>query len=241
LLAPVRLLEVQRAERGVRLRIQHEGRLFAIEARILIDAAGRSSSVLRSLGVRRHRHDRLICSYLYGQLVATHAKSIHTQADPDGWWYTAPLPDGRRVLAFHTDADLPVAIELRSSAALLERARRTPSLHALIADAEFACEPPALCAAHSSRLDAAAGEMWFAAGDAAMSFDPLSSQGLLQALYSGLAVAQAADRTLRGERDARSEYAREMERIYQRYALHASAWYGQEKRWAERPFWQRRS
>ena len=32
-----------------------------------------------------------------------------TIADKSGWWYTAPLPSGRRVLAFHTDADLPIA------------------------------------------------------------------------------------------------------------------------------------
>jgi len=33
----------------------------------------------------------------------------------------------------------------------------------------------------------ATGEGWLAAGDAALSLDPLSSQGLFKALYTGLA------------------------------------------------------
>jgi len=50
-----------------------------------------------------------------------------------------------------------------------------------------------LTAAHSSALEPCAAERWIAAGDASLSFDPLSAQGLLHAPFTGLAAAEAAD------------------------------------------------
>ncbi len=40
-------------------------------------------------------------------------------------------------------------------------------------------------------LRACAGLAWLAAGDAAISFDPVESRGLLTALVTGLAAAEA--------------------------------------------------
>jgi hypothetical protein len=50
-----------------------------------------------------------------------------------------------------------------------------------------------LTAAHSSALEPCAAERWIAVGDAGLSFDPLSAQGLLHAPFTGLAAAEAAD------------------------------------------------
>ncbi|WP_338775322.1 hypothetical protein [Streptomyces sp. DG1A-41] len=41
------------------------------------------------------------------------------------------------------------------------------------------------------------GDHWIATGNAAITFDPLSSLGLLTALYSGLRTGQAVDAQLR--------------------------------------------
>ena len=98
---------------------------------------------------------------------------------------TAPLPHGRRVLAFHTDADLLSAADVRNTTALLARARRQPQFAAALKHARFTDRSPFVCAAHGCRLEPTTGDGWFAAGDASMAFDPLSSQGLLNALYTG--------------------------------------------------------
>jgi|KBSSwiStaDraftv2_1062776.scaffolds.fasta_scaffold479824_2 hypothetical protein len=47
--------------------------------------------------------------------------------------------------------------------------------------------------AHSSRLDRVSGDGWLAVDDAAMAFDPLSSQGLTHALASGIRAGEALD------------------------------------------------
>ena len=96
------------------------------------------------------------------------------------------------------------------------------------------------CAAHGAMLDRPVGSSWLAVGDAALSFDPLSSQGLFNAIYTGLAGAESADRHLSGDGSALGEYASRIASIRDAYQTHLSAWYGMERRWADQPFWRRR-
>ena len=114
-------------------------------------------------------------------------------------------------------------------------------LAALLSAAGFIPDPHAgFVAAHSARLAPCCGEGWLAAGDAAVSFDPLSSQGLFNALYTGLAAAEAADRHLSGAADALTDYERAIADIWSAYRAQLVHWYGAETRWADRPFWRRR-
>jgi flavin-dependent dehydrogenase len=79
-----------------------------------------------------------------------------------------------------------------------------------------------------------------ATGDAAISFDPLSSQGLLNALFTGLAAAEAAHEHLSGAPNALASYAAALEGIWRAYARQVSITYSAEARWPEAPFWKRR-
>jgi flavin-dependent dehydrogenase len=91
---------------------------------------------------------------------------------------------------------------------------------------------------HFRRGNAAAG--WLAAGDASISFDPLSAQGLLHALFSGLAAAEVAHFCLAGDDDAVPRYTRLMNSIHQAYQRRLDFYYASETRWPSAPFWQRR-
>jgi hypothetical protein len=124
----------------------------------------------------------LVCRRLHGVAVGVAGTTVIV-AEPEGWWYTADLPERRRILAFYTDADLPVAEAPAGVKALLARARMQTGLAALLAAVDF--EPmgrAGYCAAHSSWITTTAGHRWLAVGDAALSCDPLSSQGLFNAL-----------------------------------------------------------
>jgi flavin-dependent dehydrogenase len=52
--------------------------------------------------------------------------------------------------------------------------------------------------AGGGRLEYSAGEGWLACGDAALAFDPLSSQGILSALYGGMLASRTVLRELSG-------------------------------------------
>jgi hypothetical protein len=168
------------------------------------------------------------------------AQSVtYVESEPDGWWYTAPLPGGRRLLAFHTDADLVRATGVHRR--LQERALSLPSLAAELSDADVGRPGPVrTCAAHGARSAAAGGDGWLAAGDASMCFDPLSSQGLFHALYTGHAAGRAALAMLRGDAGAGAAYSASLEPVWDAYVAHRALYYGMERRWPGAAFWRRR-
>ncbi len=208
-----------------------------VAARALVDATGRRASLARALGARRERHDRLLA--IVGAAPAgaddLDARTV-VEAVPGGWWYTALVPGWRRVVAFMTDSDL-VPPGARTRAGFGAALARTEHVAPLLAGAAI---DPQTEPAHGSRLDPPAGDRWLAVGDAALAFDPLSSQGILTALYTGMLGAQALDAFLGGHHAALDRYRERLAAIaaaYRRNRLHA---YAGESRWPGSPFWSRR-
>jgi flavin-dependent dehydrogenase len=249
-------LRAEAAARGARLKapapidgVEREGagwRLHlaggeTLTARALIDAGGRASRPLRAESGRRSARDRLICAWTHLPLEREPAEITYTESAPDGWWYSAPLPGGRRLLAFHTDSDLASA-EALTPEALAARARQSATLSAELEDSGAPAPGPArICAAQGARLAAPAGKGWLAVGDSALAFDPLSSQGLFNALYTGLTGGRAVAARLAGDRLAVPLYASRLDEIWKAYELHRRHFYSQEGRWLDAPFWARRS
>ncbi|QNM98234.1 NAD(P)/FAD-dependent oxidoreductase [Chitinimonas koreensis] len=242
LLAPASAAAVAAEDSGWRVTLRTPAGPRQVHARVLIDAGGRAATLARKLGARRQPGDRLVCGWLYGHDRGEADNGLsRIEAAEHGWWYSAALPDRQRVLAFHTDADLAAARRLREPGWLVDAAARLPELGALLHRTGFAAAMPAeLAAAHSARTSPAAGPGWFAVGDAALSFDPLSSQGLFNALYTGLAAAEAADGSLNGDAAAVADYQRALDAIGAAYRRHLDAWYGEERRWPTATFWRRR-
>jgi flavin-dependent dehydrogenase len=210
-----------------------------IAARRLIDAGGRRSPLLRQFGQRRIVMDRLACVYQRVPQPGQADPTTYTQAVPEGWWYTAMLPNGDRLVAFHGDADSPAirrALRIGPVAAALDLPAMAEAMCSL--DPAFAASPR-LCAANSVARSAA-GDSWLAAGDSAMALDPLSSQGLFNALATGLEAGEATYASLCGDSDATRSYAARMSRIWQAYVGHHATFYGMEGRWPDAPFWARR-
>ena len=240
MVAPARMTQLVGTQTGWRLTASRHGREMAITARFVVDAGGRAAPLVRLLGGRPRPRDRLVCSWTHGSARGDAGTTV-TIADTNGWWYTAPLPNGRQVLAFHTDADLPITKSLVGSAALLKHAHEQPDLAALLAELDFRPDGPGgYCTANSSWIEAASGPGWLAVGDAALACDPLSSQGLFNALYSALMAASALRRALAGDTDALTDYERIIARVVNAYSNHLAAWYSLETRWRTLPFWARR-
>jgi flavin-dependent dehydrogenase len=242
LVAPARLVSI-RCGSGcwhVQLATDH-GRMNLITA-VAIDAGGRAAPLGRHLGAERRATDRLVCGWVHGRArsSARGAGLTTIEAVKDGWWYTSPVPNGRRVLAFLTDSDLAAAQIAHDSVELARHASETHEISAILAESEFAPSHGGLTAAHSSTLDPCAGAGWIAAGDASMTFDPLSSQGLLHALFTGLAAAETANAWLAGQVDAPARYQQLMAGIRHAYRHNLAFFYAEEERWPAAPFWQRR-
>lgn len=89
--------------------------------------------------------------------------------------------------------------------------------------------------------EAAAGDTWLAVGDAASTFDPLSSQGLVKALRTGVFASFAIADLLTRDTDAGlARYRRYVPEEYASYSRARAKYYNEEHRWPHREFWRRR-
>ncbi len=223
-------------------RVELESAGEVIEGSFLIDASGRTSAVALSLGIRRQVFDRLAAWYAFldspGPIEDTRAM---VEAIPDGWWYSALLPRGKLVVAKFCD---PAALagRNRSLREWLGSLAATTWTRQRIDEVRYrAASDPRVASADTSIAAILGGAGWTACGDAAASYDPLSSHGIATALASGMDAAQAAFAAIGGDREPLDRYMDRVRRSFT-YCLEMRARvYDQEKRWSESPFWSARS
>ena len=215
-----------------------------VTARFVVDATGRASWFARKQGAHRLNSDGLVgvAALLAPAAQGTDRDSLTMiEAVEDGWWYAALLASGRLVMVFLSDGDLPAAKAARTGAGWLQLLSRTEHLaRRVVAHGYCLAHEPRIVSANSSRLDQVAGTHWLAVGDAAAAYDPLSSQGILAALESGERAGAALMAKLQGQTEALAGYARSVDEHWQHYLASLRFYYGQETRWPDAPFWQRR-
>jgi flavin-dependent dehydrogenase len=231
------------ADRDARYAIRLDGAGW-IAARWIIDATGRSASVARQLGARRTQDDALIAlvAELRPSLPGDRDSRMIVETAPDGWWYCALTPSGARAVGFVGDHDLLDLGALRSRAGFDARLAATQHLAPRLAAHGYTlCARPRTTAAATSHLVPCHGPRWIAVGDAALAFDPLSSQGIFHALYTGLRGGEAVADALDGRGNALTMYDHRLATIRTAYLRNRAMVYAGEPRWAGHPFWRRRS
>jgi flavin-dependent dehydrogenase len=240
LMAHSRLCGVEREPPGFRLLLRSSGGAESsrtIRARFVIDSSGRQAAFAWKWGARPVSDDRLIG--VCGLFPAAGPDAVTlVEAQPDGWWYSSLLPGSRVIVAWMSDADLVREQGLCDPDRWLAHLRKSewsaprtggPLLASL-----------RVWAAHSQRLSQVHGEDWVAAGDAAATYDPLSSLGILKALRSGKIASFVALDRLEG-RNSAERYEKFVAGEYAGYCETKRWFYGQEQRWPGLPFWRRRT
>lgn len=214
----------------------------------IIDTTGRRRLISQRLNIPIVKKDQLI--------------SIHASVNLDnknelstiypvkyGWWYISKLPNQKHLLSFFTDADLIEKKYTKDSEAFktyfLEQNRLANHLDVNTNELNF--EFLGTKASHSSCLNIVGENNWLAIGDAYMTFDPLSSQGLFNAMamaaqFSKLIIQSNVVHTLSEE--VRADFFAKCQRmaddIWSHYEYHYFVYYNTEKRWADETFWRRR-
>lgn len=219
-----------------RVRIATDAEQLTNAAGVVVDCSGRRAVFARRQGARRKRLDRLVaCAALLISNAPDADATTLVEAVCDGWWYTARVSDATRIVMFLSDSDLPAAREVRAPDAFRARLGQTRHVGPLCAGCGYEISSPLqVAAADTARLDRVCGGGWIAAGDAAASFDPISSQGIMSAMQYG---QKAAEAVLNGNPVA---YAAAVDTLYNRYVAARASVYAQERRWADAPFWARR-
>lgn len=180
-----RVVAAQRKGGETLVEIDSGGARALLAAAVVVDATGRLSAVARRLGARRLISERRIAAH---RLVGSPRASDRDPAWLDvessgnsgqvGWSYEVSGPDGRRE-----------RWEVYRPAQSMSGRTR-------------ACAD-----ASSALLSRTAGEGWIAIGDAAASFDPITSQGLANALSTALVATGAILSPAGFDEDARDVYS----------------------------------
>lgn len=216
----------------------------SLRTRFVVDASGRKRVFARRNGAGMIAHDRLVGVAALldaGTRDTDRDGSTLVEAVPDGWWYAARVPGNRLVAAFLSDGDLASTKAARSLAGWTALVQETIHLQRHLDLHGYRMQlPPKVVPANSSRLTEVAGETWLAVGDAAAAYDPLSSQGILCALLTGLRAATALRQWSSGRSAAMQGYADYVEQLYAEYRQNEAAYFALERRWPSSTFWRRR-
>jgi flavin-dependent dehydrogenase len=202
----------------------------------LIDATGRRAAIASRAGARRKRDAGLIALYALGKPTdECYTNRTVVEAVPKGWWYVAILPSRIPIAGLHVRPQEAFYISGNETAwrqALLE----TRHVAQIFADSNIDQLLRPLDAS-GGRLDHFAGDGWIACGDAALSFDPLSSQGILSALHGGMKAGLAVAAALSGDLGQLASYTSALEEIRRTYVTRVQQVYCGETRWRFEPFW----
>ena len=211
----------------------------SLEARFIVDATGGSAAMARSCGAQFVEADDLVGIAGFFELSLGDPRTM-IEAFEDGWWYTAGLPEGRRIIACMTDADIARRMKLHDAEEWHLNLSAMPNVGE-IARQSKPCGSIVVRSAASRRLEPAVGKHWLAAGDSASRFDPLSSQGIVKALRSGIFASYAiGDLLIRDDDSGLDRYQRYVLEEFNGYIEMRKKYYLEEQRWPQSEFWRRR-
>jgi flavin-dependent dehydrogenase len=214
-----------------------------LSARFIVDATGGTAALARRFGAQFIETDSLVgIAGFFEAVDGSEGDDPRTlvEAFEDGWWYTAKLPDGRRLTACMTDADLARSKRLHEAKEWCAKLAALPKLGSQLPLPGL--QGSIVVRSASSRLlEPVAGEHWLAAGDAASRFDPLSSQGIVKALRSGVFASYAIGDLLTKDDDSGlRRYRRYVTDEFKSYCEVRRKYYREEQRWPASEFWRRR-
>jgi flavin-dependent dehydrogenase len=160
-----------------------------------------------------------------------------------GWAWMARLADGRRYLQFAVSSESEKLPRRPRLGALFDSlVRRVPTAAAWLDDATLDAQVAARSAGAALYQDPV-GLHFLRVGDAAIAVDPLSGNGVFQALSTGILAGAVVNTLLRRPENgasARQFYRERVVQSFWRFARIGRDFYRQEQRWPEAPFWAER-
>ncbi|WP_378179217.1 tryptophan 7-halogenase [Aquimarina sp. SS2-1] len=217
----------------------------SIKSGFVIDATGKKAAFSNLQKSVKIKEDQMVAVYQFYNSKDCHkdrsgiGSGTCVETDPFGWWYSAALPNRTIVVAYMTDADIANQLKLGKKETfnyLLNHSKYTQSR---IKNTTTLSDPQ-ITAAHTQYLSAVTGDSWLAVGDAASSYDPISSLGIFKSLAISQFAAYATLDYLKGNKTGLQKYQHIITQDYRAYMKKRQEYYTQEDRYTTSLFWKRR-
>lgn len=216
---------------------------LSINSKYLVDATGRKSSVSRKLGIRSIKIDKLmgVGTFLKTSAQEYDAHQQMIETTELGWWYTSTLPNNTISATLFTDADIVSKMKLNEPQKWNEALASTKHIIGKLSGMHSKSQKLYIRDASSQINDCSDYTNFIAIGDAAISFDPISSMGIGFAMTSGCHAASLIGSQIRNKDcSSTKEFQNDLNQHFNNYLDTRKKYYGQEKRWLESSFWSRR-
>ncbi|KAF7764224.1 hypothetical protein PCIT_b0163 [Pseudoalteromonas citrea] len=219
---------------GWEIEYESDSKTHRLMSDIVIDASGRHCVFARQQGIARHQFDKLMSIGFTANLNITKNVAIISHTD-DSWWYSAPIHQSdlnpgayqqKRIFSWYAEPHAIKKAQIHTPQVLLQHAQEVPGFQTLISqlDHSSATLHPML-AANSSKLESCSGNAWFAIGDSAISFDPLSSQGMFNAMACAIQLSELLIDKGLAHTDNQRIYQQQVDKIWQSYLAHRALYY----------------
>ncbi|WP_186755308.1 NAD(P)/FAD-dependent oxidoreductase [Echinicola salinicaeni] len=236
---PTKLGKIESLKTGHRLFIKSPltGQAEQIKAHWLIDATGRSRSLAKHFGVKQlQSHSQFAAIAWIKTPESDQDQQTKIKTVPNGWWYTALLPDRTRVIVFHgLPKDIAFKVKNPNQFFLSFNAAQ---LIPYETDTDLLLEKIIARDASASRLEQPIGKNWLSIGDACLAFDPISSQGMFFAMYSGIIGAETIKNAMEQNGHGQNQYSEKIKKVYRHNQSQRQYFYQMENRFLNKPYWQ---
>ena len=215
-----RVSSVQLSRGSVKVFVQSGSEVSCLEGQFAVDATGKSAAIGRRLGASQHFIDKQLAieAILARQDSAySHTDLSLVESTAFGWWYAVYYPCGNLYVLFVPYGNVDRIRDYMSATGLTKAAMQTKllSYHVQSINTTHPSTRLRTVALTSSRLSPVSGTGYIAVGDASITFDPISSQGMFHCLYTATKATEAL--SLAAREEALELYSIDLERIWQSY------------------------
>ena len=179
-----KLTAIRLEEQGVTVELQNDQGPVFLRGKYIVDATGRNRSLLKLLGIASEEYDQLT-AYSSHLPRREHPKITHgvfVESFEHGWGIVSRLSDEVQVMSLFSRQHVGIHRKLKDYSCWPAILFGTAHLR------EFLSAGTGIRVvggdAGSSRATQLAGKCWLTVGDAAIAFDPLSSHGITNAVYT---------------------------------------------------------
>lgn len=235
-----KMTAIRLASQGVTVELQNDQGPIVLRGKCLVEATGRNRALLKLLGIASEEFDQLT-AYSCHLPRREHPKITHSvfvESFEHGWGIVSGLTDKVQVMSLFSRQRVGIHRELKDYSCWPAILSATACLR------DFLSTEAGIRVvggdAGSSRAAQLAGKCWLATGDAAIAFDPLSSHGITNAVYTANRAVEAIALHL-SDHDEKHfrEYAESLSAIFATYLGTRHELYQRERRWPGAAFWTR--